>query len=64
MADDGRIPEPKGWPILGNILDIDLNFPLGSFNKFADKYGEYLHLILMSHSHCSANDLSSHNLSD
>jgi len=39
---DGSIPEPKGWPILGNILDIDLNFPLGSFNKFADQYGQYM----------------------
>ncbi|KAK0627971.1 bifunctional P-450:NADPH-P450 reductase [Immersiella caudata] len=35
---EGVIPEPKGWPIIGNILDIDLSFPLSSFLKFADEY--------------------------
>ena len=33
------IPGPKGWPFLGNALDIDLEFPLGSFTKFADDFG-------------------------
>jgi hypothetical protein len=36
---EGVIPEPKGWPIIGNILDIDLSFPLSSFLKFANEYG-------------------------
>ncbi|KAK4445413.1 cytochrome P450 [Podospora aff. communis PSN243] len=37
---EGVIPEPKGWPIIGNILDIDLSFPLSSFLKFSDQYGD------------------------
>ncbi|KAK0645376.1 putative bifunctional P-450:NADPH-P450 reductase [Cercophora newfieldiana] len=38
MATEWSVPEPKGWPIIGNILDIDLSFPLGSFEKWADEY--------------------------
>ncbi|KAK3352503.1 putative bifunctional P-450:NADPH-P450 reductase [Lasiosphaeria hispida] len=34
------IPEPPGWPILGNAFEIDLEFPLGTFNKWADQYGD------------------------
>ncbi|KAK0714759.1 cytochrome P450 [Lasiosphaeris hirsuta] len=34
------IPEPPGWPILGNAFEIDLEFPLGTFTKWADQYGE------------------------
>lgn len=34
------VPQPKGWPIFGNALDIDPNFPLGALNDWADKYGE------------------------
>ncbi|KAK6084421.1 cytochrome P450 [Seiridium cupressi] len=34
------IPEPGGYPFIGNIADIDPNFPVDSFGKLADKYGE------------------------
>ncbi|KAK9415164.1 putative Bifunctional P-450/NADPH-P450 reductase [Seiridium unicorne] len=34
------IPEPGGYPFIGNVADIDPNFPVGSFGKLADKYGE------------------------
>jgi len=33
------IPEPKGLPFLGNALDIDTEFPLGSMLNFADQFG-------------------------
>ena len=38
-ADTVPIPEVPGIPLLGNFLDIDLDFPLGSFLQFAEKYG-------------------------
>lgn len=34
------IPEPKGIPILGNLLDIDQELPIGSFVSLADQYGK------------------------
>ncbi|KAK5276745.1 hypothetical protein LTR16_010753, partial [Cryomyces antarcticus] len=33
------IPQPAGWPILGNVSDIDPEFPLGSLMHLADTYG-------------------------
>lgn len=33
------IPEPSGLPLLGNIKDVDSEFPLGSMVAMADKYG-------------------------
>ena len=37
---DAVIPEPKGLPLLGNIFEIDSEFPLGSFKALADQYGK------------------------
>jgi hypothetical protein len=34
------IPEPPGWPILGNILNIDFELPLRSLCNLADKHGK------------------------
>ncbi|VUC32293.1 unnamed protein product [Clonostachys rosea] len=34
------IPEPPAYPIIGHAALIDPSFPLGSFQGFADKYGE------------------------
>lgn len=33
------IPSPPGLPFLGNIGDIDPNYPLGSMIDMAGKYG-------------------------
>ena len=33
------IPSPPGWPIVGNITDLDAEFPLGSLVHLADLYG-------------------------
>ena len=33
------IPAPPGWPIVGNVTDIDAEFPLGSLVHLADLYG-------------------------
>ncbi|KAH7039871.1 cytochrome P450 [Microdochium trichocladiopsis] len=35
-----EIPAPRGWPIIGNVAQIDQNFPLRTFGEFADQYGE------------------------
>lgn len=37
------IPQPKGYPLVGNLFDIDSQNPWGSFNKLAlkNKYREY-----------------------
>ncbi|KAK5658189.1 hypothetical protein OQA88_2162 [Cercophora sp. LCS_1] len=40
------IPEPKGWPIFGNALDIDPNFPLGALDGWADEFGEIYRIRL------------------
>lgn len=40
MADNTvPIPQPPGLPLLGNINDINPEFPLGSMINMADKYG-------------------------
>ncbi|KAK2735576.1 bifunctional p-450:NADPH-p450 reductase [Colletotrichum kahawae] len=33
------IPEPPRVPLLGNVTDIDMEYPLGSFLHLANKYG-------------------------
>jgi hypothetical protein len=38
------IPQPPSIPIIGNILDIDTNFPIGSFQLLAAKYGKIFQL--------------------
>ncbi|KAK9342387.1 cytochrome P450 [Lipomyces starkeyi] len=44
MTKTTPIPEPHGYPIIGNIPVIDPNFPLGSFVRLAEKYGEIYRL--------------------
>ncbi|KAI3395136.1 hypothetical protein diail_1751 [Diaporthe ilicicola] len=47
MADNTvPIPQPPGLPLLGNINDINPEFPLGSMINMADKYGEIYRLSL------------------
>ncbi|KAL1844507.1 hypothetical protein VTK73DRAFT_2395 [Phialemonium thermophilum] len=47
MADKTEpIPSPPGLPVLGNINDIDADFPLGSMLNLADKYGPIYRLSL------------------
>lgn len=40
MSETVPIPEPYGLPLLGNINDIDPEFPLGSMTSLADQYGK------------------------
>jgi cytochrome P450/NADPH-cytochrome P450 reductase len=35
------IPGPAGWPLLGNLYDIDPEVPIKSLMDIADKYGRY-----------------------
>ena len=38
-ADTLPIPQPKAYPFVGNLWDIDRNTPLRTFTKLADQYG-------------------------
>jgi len=40
MVETVPIPEPPGYPIIGNLADIDREFPLGTWTALADKYGD------------------------
>lgn len=40
MSEEVPIPEPEGLPILGNINNVDKEFPLGSMVSLADQFGE------------------------
>ncbi|KAL0944912.1 bifunctional p-450-like protein [Colletotrichum truncatum] len=44
MLETVPIPEPSGLPLLGNINEIDPEFPLGSMISLADQYGEVYRL--------------------
>jgi hypothetical protein len=34
-----RIPGPKGWPLIGNVLDIDPVDAVACLGRIADEYG-------------------------
>ena len=40
MAEIIPIPEPPGLPLLGNITNINPDYPLGSMVEMAEKHGE------------------------
>ncbi|KAF9880149.1 hypothetical protein CkaCkLH20_02103 [Colletotrichum karsti] len=44
MSETVPIPEPWGLPLLGNINEINPEFPLGSMMSLADQYGEVYRL--------------------
>ncbi|KAG9252258.1 cytochrome P450 [Emericellopsis atlantica] len=46
MTDLVDIPEPRGLPLLGNLFDINEEFPLGSMVHLADQHGEIYRLSL------------------
>ncbi|KAK4902019.1 hypothetical protein LTR27_000920 [Elasticomyces elasticus] len=52
MAVDRRdtvpIPSPKGWPLLGNLTDVDPETPIASLQNLAKTYGEIFSLSLLS----------------
>ncbi|KAK3644310.1 hypothetical protein LTR22_015314 [Elasticomyces elasticus] len=51
MAVDRRdtvpIPSPKGWPLLGNVTDVDPETPIASLQNLAKTYGEIFSLSLL-----------------
>ncbi|KAF2088699.1 cytochrome P450 [Saccharata proteae CBS 121410] len=47
MSGDGApIPQPPGYPFVGNIADLDPEFPLGSLVNLANTYGSIYRLNL------------------
>ncbi|OAG40178.1 hypothetical protein AYO21_05656 [Fonsecaea monophora] len=43
------IPSPRGYPIIGNALDIDAEYPMMSLSNLANRYGEIFKLTLGGH---------------
>jgi len=41
MRDTMPIPGPKGYPIVGNITDLDPELPIASLQNLAKQYGEF-----------------------
>ena len=44
-----NIPQPPGWPIVGNIFDIDMELPLFSLYNLAEKHGEIYRMKFPGH---------------
>ncbi|PNH46283.1 hypothetical protein VD0003_g9045 [Verticillium dahliae] len=38
MAEETPIPEPQGLPLIGNVKEMDPDFPLGSMTSMADQF--------------------------
>ncbi|TFY60082.1 hypothetical protein EVJ58_g5367 [Rhodofomes roseus] len=41
-------PGPRGWPVLGNLLQIPQDSPWLTYSAWADTYGEVVHLKALS----------------
>ena len=41
MGKLGSIPQPPGYPFLGNLFDIDMELPLKSLYDLAEKHGQW-----------------------
>lgn len=39
MSAEVPIPAPRGVPIIGNLLEIEADVPLNSFERLAETYG-------------------------
>ena len=46
-AEPMRIPQPKPWPVIGNILDIDGKTGIQSLMRLADEHGPIFRLELL-----------------
>ncbi|KAI5891509.1 cytochrome P450 [Schizophyllum commune H4-8] len=58
------IPQPAGWPFIGNIFEIDTSFSCQTFHRLMQQFGEIYQLNLMGRrlivvsSHALLNELS------
>ena len=43
------IPQPPGYPLVGNIADVDPQNSVGSLMHLAEKYGEFSLLVACEH---------------
>ncbi|WPG99486.1 Hypothetical protein R9X50_00230100 [Acrodontium crateriforme] len=43
------IPQPPGYPLLGNLSDIDPELPIASLQNLAKQYGDIFSLTLLGH---------------
>jgi cytochrome P450 / NADPH-cytochrome P450 reductase len=44
IRDTTPIPQPAGWPIVGNLTDVDPELPILSLQQLGEKYGEIFSL--------------------
>ncbi|KAJ4303024.1 hypothetical protein N0V90_001915 [Kalmusia sp. IMI 367209] len=49
MSKTSNVPQPPGYPFLGNLFDIDMEFPLQSLYDLADKHGELYRMKFPGH---------------
>ena len=47
IRDTVPIPQPRGYPLIGNITDIDPELPIDSLCNLADQYGEIYSLTIV-----------------
>jgi hypothetical protein len=38
-------PGPKGWPLIGNLLDVPQSDFVKTYTEWARKYGEWFHVL-------------------
>ncbi|KAE8146488.1 cytochrome P450 [Aspergillus avenaceus] len=55
------IPGPRGMPLVGNVLDIESEYPMRSLEMMADTYGPIYRLVTYGFSRCF---VSSHELAN
>lgn len=39
-----HIPGPKGWPYLGNALEMNQDNPIAKLREWAEEYGKGFHI--------------------
>jgi cytochrome P450/NADPH-cytochrome P450 reductase len=61
MSSEVPIPAPRGVPIIGNVLEIEADVPLNSFERLADTYGPIFRFTTFGQTRVF---LSSHELVD
>jgi hypothetical protein len=48
------IPGPKGWPIIGNLLDVPNEVEYKVFSRWRQKYGEWIDQLLSQTSYLTS----------
>ncbi|OCH88065.1 CyP450 monooxygenase [Obba rivulosa] len=49
-------PGPKGWPIIGNLLDVPTSYPWLAYKEWSKRYGPIVHVKVLGQSIIILND--------